>query len=342
MKLCKFKLNGLNIITLTIFILLPYSCDKKEETENKSPTCTITSPINGDEFEQGATVTISVNADDTDGNVMEVRFEIDNIGVSSAISYPYNYEWSTSDVETGIHTIRAVAKDNEDCSTSDEINIVIANEDTIGTVTDYDENTYNTIKIGTQWWMAENLKVTHYSGGVEIELVEDSSLWDALSYNNKAMCYHSNSMDNANIYGALYTWAATTNNTRSNIKDPVIVQGVCPDGWHIPNDEEWTELIIYLGGDSIAGGKLKEVGTTFWCNPNTGANNESGFSALPGGSRYEYGSFGNLRCWARFWSATEAYISTSASYYALRHDATSIHRFTTDRTSGFSVRCVKD
>jgi len=108
------------------------------------------------------------------------------------------------------------------------------------TVTDYDGNTYNTVQIGNQVWMAENLKVTHYSDGTEIQLVEDKSAWETLSHTDKAYCYYNNISSNGKTYGALYTWAAVMNGAGSSNTNPGRVQGVCPDGWHLPSDAKWT------------------------------------------------------------------------------------------------------
>jgi uncharacterized protein (TIGR02145 family) len=127
----------------------------------------------------------------------------------------------------------------------------------------------------------------------------------------------------------------------SSAANPSGVQGVCPTGWHLPSDAEWTELTDYLGGTSVVGGKLKEIGTTHWTSPNTGATNETGFTALPGGLRDENGAFyliGNYGCW---WSATEvnpSYAWFLYIYFSSSYVTRSYHY----KESGFSVRCVRD
>jgi uncharacterized protein (TIGR02145 family) len=133
-------------------------------------------------------------------------------------------------------------------------------------VTDYDGNTYRTMKIGDQVWMIENLKSTHYNDGTPIQYY---------NYNDDEA--------NALVYGRLYAWSALMNGALSSNTNPSNVQGVAPKGWHIPSKEEWLQLINYLGGENVAGGKLKEAGIVHWVSPNTGATNESGFSALPAG-----------------------------------------------------------
>ncbi len=118
------------------------------------------------------------------------------------------------------------------------------------TVADYDGNTYKTIKIGKQWWMAENLKVTHYDDGTAISLVTSDTAWASLGNNStdKAYCYHSNNENGEkDTYGALYTWAAAMNGAGSSSANPSGTQGVCPTGWHLPSDKEWKQLEMYLG-----------------------------------------------------------------------------------------------
>ena len=128
------------------------------------------------------------------------------------------------------------------------------------TVTDVDGNVYKTVKIGNQVWMAENLKVTHYRNGKPIPLVtESNTAWDTL--NTPAYCYYSNDKKNIALYGCLYNVYAMSNSNN-----------ICPKGWHIPSDEEWLELVTYLGGFSVAGGKMKEAGTKHWTAPKKDCN----------------------------------------------------------------------
>ena len=161
----------------------------------------------------------------------------------------------------------------------------------LGPVIDIDGNIYQTVKIGDQIWMAGNLKVTHFPDGSVIPLVEDNAYWNSLETNELAYCWYNNEINNRDLYGGLYTWAAAMNGQSSSIANPSQVQGICPDGWHLPSDAEWTQLFNFLGGTSVAGGKLKEAGTINWSSPNTGATNESGFTALPSGLRYPDGGF---------------------------------------------------
>ena len=214
------------------------------------------------------------------------------------------------------------------------------------TVKDIDGNVYEIVEIGDQVWMAENLKVTHYSDGTAIPLVEANSAWDALEVTDKAYCYYDNSTANRDVYGALYSWATAMNGATSCDSNPGGVQGVCPAGWHLPSDAEWLELIYFLGGGSegsVAGGKLKETGTTHWNSPNSDATNSSGFTALPGGYRFSLGSFNYLGSNAMFWSSTE-YIHASGMAWilALGYNYSMENRHTSPKEAGYSVRCLRD
>jgi len=187
------------------------------------------------------------------------------------------------------------------------------------TITDYDGNVYQTVTIDDQVWMKENLKSLHYADGTPINGV--------LSYNND---------DNlAEIYGRLYNWNATMNN--SNQEE---AQGVCPDEWHVPAIGEWANLSQYLGGDNIAGGKMKEEGTEHWLYPNTGATNESGFTGLPAGEKYD-NTFWLMGKAAVLWSSSET-SSTYAEYRYLSHDDAKLGYYNYYKSYYYSVRCVKN
>jgi uncharacterized protein (TIGR02145 family) len=192
---------------------------------------------------------------------------------------------------------------------------------------DADGNYYSVVQIGTQVWMAENLKTTKYNDGTSIPNVTDDRAWRALStpaycwYNNDATTYK-------NTYGALYNWYSV--NTAK----------LAPVGWHIPTDDEWTTLTTYLGGLSVAGGKLKEAGTAHWRTPNTGATNETGFSALPGGCHNsDYGYFPYLGYSGYWWSSTESNTGYAWSR-DLNYNYSDVRQYYFLWTYGFSVRCL--
>jgi uncharacterized protein (TIGR02145 family) len=221
-----------------------------------------------------------------------------------------------------------------------------------GTLSDIDGNSYNWIGIGKQAWMAENLWTTRFADGTEIPNVQNNTEWDALSATDTAYCWYNNTTENRDTYGGLYTWTAAMYGAASSDANPSGVQGVCPDGWHLPSDEEWKEMEMFLGmtreeadktqwRGTDEGGKLKESGTDHWSDPNTGATNESGFTALPGGHRYTDGLYGNISFGARYWTTSQL---DGVSAYArfLYHQYSNVQRNGYDKDHGFSVRCVRD
>ena len=206
--------------------------------------------------------------------------------------------------------------------------------------TDYDGNNYAIVEIGDQIWTAENIKTTHYSNGDAIPFVEDDTEWANLGDNDleKAYCFYNN--DTASIYGALYTYAAATNGDISGTD----VQGVCPDGWHVPNNDEWVELITFLDGSLMAGGKLKSKCNSLWNAPNEGATNETGFSAFPGGLRdYDWGDSYGAGDWGYWWTATQDnQYPTHAWMHYMDSSYPEIFPYSQYKSQGFSVRCVKN
>jgi uncharacterized protein (TIGR02145 family) len=210
----------------------------------------------------------------------------------------------------------------------DDVMIGFYNDGAGNQITDIDGNTYNTVWIGGQNWMAENLKVTKYNDNTSIPNVTDNTEWENLS-NGAYAWYDNDKATYGDTYGALYNWYA------------VETGNLCPSGWHVPTDEEWTTLTEYLGGADVAGGKLKETGTTHWFNPNEGATNESGFTALPGGYRGYVGDFSYVGYDGYWWSATE-YRTYGAWYRSMYYGYSTVSRYSHDKEFGFSVRCLRD
>ncbi len=208
------------------------------------------------------------------------------------------------------------------------------------TTSDIDGNVYPIVTIDTQTWMAADLRVTRYPNGDAIPHVTDTTEWGNLADDNNSDAYIFYNNDNGTDYGALYTYAAAIGDNWGRDNKPG--QGVCPDGWHLPTDVEWTTLTDYMGGESVAGGKLKETGIMHWYSPNTGATNESGFTALPGGFlSTNGGSFGSNGYYGYWWSATED-SATSAWYRRLNYGYSYVNRNAVGKGNGLSVRCVKD
>ncbi|MBI4646237.1 MAG: fibrobacter succinogenes major paralogous domain-containing protein [Bacteroidia bacterium] len=208
------------------------------------------------------------------------------------------------------------------------------------TVTDYDGNVYNTVQIGDQCWMKENLKTTHYADGTL--LIDGTGVGGIYGDDStKYWFVYKDSIELKDTYGLLYTWAAVMNEALSSNTNPSGVQGVCPTGWHVPGDVEWEQLVQYLGSN-IAGGRLKEEGTLHWNSPNSDATNLSGFTALPGGYRlYSDGTFSDSGNYGYWWSATE-YSSTNAWIRNLDYSNATVYRGGSAKEYGFSVRCLKD
>jgi uncharacterized protein (TIGR02145 family) len=196
------------------------------------------------------------------------------------------------------------------------------------TITDIDGNVYHTVTIGTQVWLVENLKTTKYNDGTEIPFIVDTAIaWYEL--NKPGYCCYNDEESNKNTIGALYNFHAL--NTGK----------LCPKGWHVPTDEEWTILAEYLGGENVAGGKMKAIGTEFWLSPNTGANNSSGFTASSAGFRGKTGFIPHGNNVALFWSST-AFDEIDGWTRYLLFDNEAIGRNNGGKYHGFSIRCLKD
>jgi len=194
-----------------------------------------------------------------------------------------------------------------------------------GTFTDSRDNkTYKWVKIGDQVWMAENLAYT----GSGIQHITDENVWQN-NTDYDGWCYYENNTAYGDTYGVLYQWEAA--------------KIACPTGWHLPTEAEWTTLTDYLGGENVAGGKMKETGTTHWDSPNTGADNSSGFSGLPGGSRDYYGFFNLLGMRGYWWSDTESNHNVNNFYlFRLSYNNARVIRYDDVKSNGSSVRCIKD
>lgn len=380
----------LTSLIIYIGIIIPiHSCEKDEEQSNTNPTCSIINPLNDEEVIQGETVTISVEAHDSEQTVEEVQFFIDDISKGIVTSAPYFFKWDTKKEQISEHTIRAKATNSIGKSNSDKIdisivepqaaplaefsalplvgkypllvefidqslniptawlwdfgdgavsdqqhpihtyqnkgtysvsltvsnllgddvetkmNFIVVNSYDLGTYTDpRDNQIYNTVVIDNHEWFAENLN------------------YDTIN----SWCYENNE-EHCVEYGRLYPWE--------------IACEVCPPGWHLPTYEEWYDLLEYHGGKSVAGGKLKEEGTEHWLSPNSGATNENGFSALPGGSRDYDGSFINKGAKSSFWTSSEFYVIFAWSE-ELYHDDIDVFSAFSGKIAGKSVRCIKD
>lgn len=192
---------------------------------------------------------------------------------------------------------------------------------------DRDGNSYKTVIIGNQTWMAENLKVSHYNNGDPIPNITNVLEWDALT--SGAYCDYANDPSNSLTYGKLYNWYAVTDS-----------RGLCPIGWHLPSSLELETLMLPLGGEAFAGGPLKETGTQHWLSPNSGASNTTGFTALPGGFRIYGGNFGSLTE-NGYWWLSDVSSTSEASLMRVSYNDINVRTLDENQASGFSVRCIK-
>jgi len=191
------------------------------------------------------------------------------------------------------------------------------------TVTDIDGNVYRTVIIGTQEWMVDNLRTTRYNDGTPIPFVSSNPAWQSLV--SPGYCWPNNNPALKTPYGAMYNWYA------------VMTGKLAPLGWRVPSDSDWTVLTTYLGGLSIAGGKMKEAGTAHWQSPNTGADNSSGFTGLPAGHHDQNGNFYNFGTYGTWWASS----TTDPWYRHLQFDAPVVGAYHNSKRHGFSVRCMR-
>jgi len=206
-------------------------------------------------------------------------------------------------------------------------------------VKDIDGNLYHIITIGDQTWMKENLRTTKFNDGTAIPLVTDSVTWSSMS--KPAYCWYKNDAKKyKETYGALYNWYT------------VETGKLCPTGWRVPQEPDFSFglILINLGDEKVAGGKLKETGTTHWLSPNTGADNSSKFTALPGGFRSSYSNYSGMGIVGYWWSSSadldiNTYSSTRPTYFFLSNKSSEAKMDKSDYVTiqnGFSVRCIKD
>lgn len=348
------QLNALKslftIVVLSCVVLLS-SCEKEDDEEKESVQASSIELVSGDRQSQLAGVELDepiiVLVKDQNGAVVsnaEVNFSIERGAVSSEkvstgpdgkASVVWTLGESIGEQEL---IITAFMSDGITYLSGSPISVPATS--IIPVVTDIQGSSYHLVKIGNQIWTASSLRTTMYPDHTLIPHIEDAAEWANLGDNNtdKAYCYYEN--DVTLDYALLYTWAAATNGVNYTT---IPVQGICPTGWHLPNDDEWNELAEFLGGENTAGGSMKEAGIDHWISPNEGATNSSGFNALPGGSRdfnadgmYENG--GNQ---GSFWSSTQN-DEDEAWYRNLNNEGTDVKRWNFFKSSGFSVRCIKN
>jgi uncharacterized protein (TIGR02145 family) len=220
--------------------------------------------------------------------------------------------------------------------TSGEYSTIITSEDMTEATINFElvpckdaaMNTYTIVKIGEQYWMAKNLKTNTLSDGTQIPYITDASEWSALQ--TAGYSWYNNDYENTGaIYGGLYNFHS------------VATGKLCPSGWHVPSDDEWGILELYIANEGLSGGAIKETGFAHWSEPNGDASNATGFTSLPAGYRTVSGNFTDIGTNVYFWSSTE-YFDTVAWERSIQYLSGAINRSYSDKKNGFPIRCVKD
>lgn len=237
-------------------------------------------------------------------------------------------EYSVTGLIPGTYYYRV--RSYNDTGESGNSNIITV---TLEYITDYDGNIYTWITIGTQQWLVENFRCEHYADGISIPNLTLDADWiaeDGTPGHDGAYCYYNNETTYKAVYGALYNWYAVNN-----------AHGLAPAGWRVPSEADWTVLFTFLGGTDVAGGKLKEIGSTHWNAPNIGATDDYGFSAVGAGDRESSGPFTSLGDSNYFWGSTEVGPGTALPYFLSRF-GTEIHSSSTLKRLGYSIRLMRD
>jgi uncharacterized protein (TIGR02145 family) len=320
------NITGLTIIVFLILSGILYSCKKEEIptlTTAEITSITTTSAITGGNItsDGGADITSCGVCWNTSGNPTTADSRTsdatDEVSFSSSL---------TQLIPNTYYTVRAYATNSAGTGYGNEHSFV-THDLTYGTVDDIDGNTYKTVTIGTQTWMAENLKTTKYNDDTSIPFITDNTSWKNLI--TPAFCWYNNDASTyKDTYGALYNWYSAASGK------------LCPTGWHVPSDAQWTVLSTYLGGESAAGDKMKEEGAAHWKNFNNASTNVSGFTALPGGGRVS-GSFSSIEASGAWWSSTE-YDTDFAWCRELDDNVAELMTGSLEKNMGFSVRCIKN
>jgi len=336
----KKKIFAFMLLT-TIVILLFNSCEGDDPVSSKTVPVVTTAPVSSiskTTAECGGNITSDGGSPIIARGVCWSRTNTPSINTYKSIDGTGTSSFTSSITGLIGHTlfyVRAYATNSIGTGYGDTISFY--STDSTSTVTDLDGNTYKTVKIGNQWWMAENLKVTHYQNGDSIPNVTNDNEWQNSS--TGAYCEYDNNGGYVATYGRLYNGYAVDDS-----------RDIAPTGWHVPTDAEWLTMLESLGGYSpeyrIAGVKLKESGTTHWLEPNEEATNESGFTALPGGYRiggvpFSSGKYYSLGESASFWTSREIGF-VSRNKYMLSYGFSGVFRSEANSQYGLSIRCVKD
>ena len=358
----KIVVHVLSFLALMSFLTIQPGCNKQDSID-ALPVQLLTNLSEGDAFECGDTIQLCIDIEGVD-RITRVIIGLNGQPVHYSDMLHCEFTMATAGMETGNHIIAITVEKTgfTPVTKALTIRLYVVNDQPCPcapTVKDIDGNMYNTIQIGNQCWMRENLKVTRYADGTP--LVDGTGAVNT-QYDTITQYYFNYNDDSSFVetYGRLYIWMAAVNGQVSEADlNPSQVQGVCPDGWHVPSDSEWRQLEMFLGmpeaeaidrewRGTIEGGMLKEAGTSHWKHPNAGATNESGFTALPAGHRTLNGDYWGLGTKGTFWTSTNhvAYNMTqNPAFRQLHNDESRIYRYRGFHgylTYARSVRCVKD
>lgn len=323
----KNKLQIISVAIVSFLLALTFSCKKEVPKFIPTVTTSAITSITHTTAVGGGSIISDGGASIISRGICWSTSQTPTINSSKTVE-PSNSRTFVSSIiglnHSTTYYIRAYAINSIGTAYGNEVSFKTAEANII----DIDGNVYNTVTIGSQVWIKENLKTTKYRNGDIIGTTTPATL-ELLSQDNpKYQWAYAGNESTVSTYGRLYTWFAATDSRK-----------VCPTGWHLPSDSEWNTLITFLGGE--AGSKLKETGTSHWISPNTGASNTSGFTALPGGHRQEGGAFVDIGDNAYWWSSTEGSL-ISAWGRTLHNNTVNVFTSSTPKSYGYSVRCVKD
>ncbi|MEI7508846.1 MAG: FISUMP domain-containing protein [Flavobacterium sp.] len=333
-------MKKLKKITTILCLLMLFGCSTNSDTNGN--TTTVVVPIAPSNLTGTAVSTTEVNLSWTDNSTNETGFKIERktasgtfavVGTTSTDITVFN---DTGLIPNATYIYRVFSNNTAGNSLtySNELIITIA-------PTDIDGNSYTTVNICNQTWMQKNLNTTKYSDGTTIPQVTDPTAWSNLT--TGAWCYYDNDPANEAVYGKLYNWYAVAGiYNAASAANPGLRKKLAPSGWHLPTDAEWTNLTDCLGGEAVAGGKMKEIGLSHFISPNAFATNSSGFTGLPGGCRNIGGGFNNITGVGYWWSSSEN--GTLGVWYRSigTGDGNVFRGNDGNKYFGVSVRCVKD
>lgn len=338
------------LITLILGIALVYSCSTSEDGNGNSTTTVV--PLAPSNLTGTVASTTQINLTWTDNSTNETGFKIERktgTGTYAVIGTTATDITNYSDIgltPSTTYTYRVYSNNavGNSPTYSNELTLTTLNYVAINVpgpnLTDIDGNAYQSISNCGQTWMKSNLKVSKYTDGTIIPQVTSQNQWANLT--TGAWCYHENSSSYGTTFGKLYNWYAVMGiHDAASATNLALRKKLAPTGWHIPTDNELILLTNCLGGASVAGGKMKEIGTTLWATPNTGATNQSGFTALPGAARTLDGNWAGGNAFGGWWSTTESGPMLALIHW-LNHDQGNISSGIFNKKTGLSVRCVKD